>query len=133
MAKTLKFFFLTFYTLGVFCLPMGNFSILKELPGMYSYCKANEHPDMNLFDFITDHILNIDGIFDKHQNNDDQKSHIPIHHTFTSYSTFLAPIVTNSFKFSNHTNLEVIENYKILAPETFSEYISKVFHPPITA
>ena len=47
---------------------MGDFSMLNELPEMYSHCKATEDKDMTPLDFITDHLVNIDGLFDKHEN-----------------------------------------------------------------
>ncbi|OJW81790.1 MAG: hypothetical protein BGO69_14890 [Bacteroidetes bacterium 46-16] len=54
---------------------MGNFSMLKALPDMYRICKATEDKDMSPLDFITDHLINIDGLFDKHTNGDEQKPH----------------------------------------------------------
>ena len=45
---------------------------------MYQHCKATEDKDMTPLDFITDHLINIDGIFDKHDNGDEQKPHTPI-------------------------------------------------------
>ena len=56
---------------------MGDFSMLNELPEMYSHCKATEDKDMTPLDFITDHLVNIDGLFDKHENGDKQKPHSP--------------------------------------------------------
>ena len=40
---------------------------------MYKHCKSTEDKDMTPLDFITDHLINIDGIFDKHDNEDEQK------------------------------------------------------------
>jgi len=33
---------------------------------------------MTMMDFITDHLINFDGIFDKHLNGDEQKPHKPL-------------------------------------------------------
>ena len=55
------------YSIGTFFLPMSNFSILSNLPKMYEHCKETEDKDMTVIDFITDHLLNIDSVFDKHE------------------------------------------------------------------
>ncbi len=56
---------------------MGDFSVLNDIPKMYQHCKATEDKDMTPFDFITDHLINIDCLFDKHENGDSQKPHAP--------------------------------------------------------
>ena len=44
---------------------------------------------MTPFDFIKDHLINIDGLFDKHEDGDDQKPHSPIQfHNQHSQTTF---------------------------------------------
>lgn len=65
---------LVYYSAGSIILPCADFSIIPELSQMYQHCKAEEDKDMNCFDFITDHLVNIDGIFDSHEN-DEQKAH----------------------------------------------------------
>ncbi len=133
MLKTLKILFLSFYTLGTFCLPMGNFSVLTDLPEMYSHCKAQEDKDMTPFDFVTDHLLNFDGIFDKHDNGDEQKPHTPLqtqnHIQITLYQ-FISPFTLKTTTFKNIEPKEIIYTSENLL---VSNYTSKVFHPPITA
>ena len=108
---------------------MGDFSILKDIPEMYRHCKATEDKDMTPFDFITDHLVNIDGLFDKHDNGDEQKPHMPSqtqHHgqtqvTFIAYFLFsftpFHPIVVNPAM----PTVNFIQ----------TDYISKIFRPPI--
>ena len=63
--------------------------MLNEIPEMYHHCKSTEDKDMTPLDFITDHLVNIDGLFDKHENGDEQKPHTPIqnvHHGQTTIS-----------------------------------------------
>lgn len=80
---------------------MGDFAVLPNLPDIYRNCKANEDKDMTAFDFVKDHLINIDGIFDKHNHGDEQKPHQPIqrqHHTqpnicvVTHYKRLIIPI-----------------------------------------
>lgn len=120
---------LSYFAFGTLCLPQGDFSAIADLPDMYRHCKATEHPDMTPLDFVTDHLLNIDGIFDKHEQGDDQRPHSPFtfHHVvqqvfFTHYQFEVA--------FLTHVNFSA---KKIYHQDNFlpSEYISKIFRPPI--
>ena len=110
---------------------MGDFSMLNELPEMYSHCKATEDKDMTPLDFITDHLVNIDGLFDKHENGDKQKPHSPIqnhHHgitivSFINYCSFsITPILS--------AEVEPLISLINFSP---SEIISKLLRPPIMA
>lgn len=123
-----------YYSIGTFFLPMSNFSILSNLPKMYEHCKETEDKDMTVIDFITDHLLNIDSVFDKHENGDQQKPHknidLNIHHTicqiFQEIKTFdfknPKSFVTNHIKTFNYEN----SNYSY-------NYIYSIFRPPIVA
>ena len=76
----MKFFlciFLVYWAFGMFALPNMNFSALQDIPEQYMHCKETEDKDLTVIDFITDHLINIDCIFDKHDNGDDQKPHKP--------------------------------------------------------
>lgn len=130
MIKTLNIFLLIFYSLGTFCLPMGDFSSLQDLPEMYQHCKATEDKDMTPIDFLTDHLINIDGLFDKHDNGDEQKRHAPIQNqhnintiAFHFYTTF--KIKEIEIFFEKKINFFHYDNFII------SNFKSKVFRPPI--
>ncbi|MBK9718628.1 MAG: hypothetical protein IPO85_14170 [Saprospiraceae bacterium] len=97
---------------------------------MYRQCKATEDKDMTPFDFITDHLVNIDSIFDKHENGDEQKPHTPnqAQHHGQTHVTFIAYF---AFKITTFHSYVVKPT---LSTEDFiqSDYISKIFRPPIT-
>lgn len=57
---------------------------------MYHHCKTTEHTDMNPIDFITDHLMNWDGIIDQHHDGDDQKSHQPTPIKGLTYTYFVS-------------------------------------------
>lgn len=107
---------------------MGDFSMLEDLPDMYRNCKATEDKDMTNFDFLTDHLINIDGLFDKHSNGDKQKPHQsnqishhvqkPIH--FSAYSTYLVQYLYS-------ISIELSSDTVVFIPLRF---ISEIFHPP---
>ncbi|MEP7171088.1 MAG: hypothetical protein ABI855_17100 [Bacteroidota bacterium] len=113
------------------CLPVGDFAALKDLPEMYRHCKATEDKDMTPLDFITDHLINIDGIFDKHDNGDEQKPHSPSPTQHNSHSIFFC--LTN-FAFTI-TDFQPVEVKPLIASGSFfySDYISKILRPPIFA
>ncbi|GAB4201042.1 MAG: hypothetical protein Fur0023_05020 [Bacteroidia bacterium] len=114
-----------YYIFGSLILPCGNFSVLPELKNMYDHCKQTEDKDMNLLDFITDHLLCVDAIFDQHTNGDDQKPHsynlhnnLPAIFYFTSHT-----IIQPALNFLTSKYYVSIPNYSFLK-------ISTIFHPP---
>jgi hypothetical protein len=121
--------------LAKFLFFLGDFSAMGDLPKVYEHCKATEDPDMTLIDFITDHLINIDEIFDKHQIGDDQKPHNDIDFKLGSYIPilFIQEFKSYDFKTSKITieSDVVISNYK----KSFYSFkhILSVFHPPIFA
>jgi hypothetical protein len=108
---------------------MGDFSVMTDLPAMYKHCKATEDVDMTPFDFVTDHLINIDCLFDKHDNGDKQKPHtpIPFHHQQAQNYFF-----TQLFNISEN-DISVIEEIPAVVTENMyhSNYLSFVFRPPI--
>jgi hypothetical protein len=126
--KLICHFLIGFYSLGTLLLPLGDFSFLSEIPQMYRSCQSTEHADMNAFDFITDHLVNIDGLFDKHQNGDDQRPHKshPVQHrsvSFVSFSTCLTFSIAKPY---------ITEIKKSASGVSFIRdgYLSEVFKPP---
>jgi hypothetical protein len=125
---------LFYYTLGCLILPDGDFSVLPDLPKMYQHCQATEHQDMTVFDFITDHLLDIDGLFDAHDNDDEQKAHqpFPLHHS--THIQFYLPTFLH-FPFKERVLILfkqcILPNFDKHAPT--SEYWGSIFRPPILA
>ena len=131
MKKIVYLFLLVFYSLGTICLPLGDFSVLADLPQMYKHCKSVEDKDMTPIEFVTDHLLNVDGMFDCHASGDAQKPHQPLQHNHPT-QTVCSFIATY-----NITYTEIIERkieptlYKI--DFTLSDYTVTIFRPPIQA
>lgn len=121
--------FLAYYSFGTFCLPQGDFSAIADLSKMYAHCKATEDKDMTLIDFFTDHLINMDGLFDKHDNGDKQKPHSPVqfHH-----SPIQPTIVTQQLKVSINKPVLLKTDFTIYTGcFYFSEFSSYVFRPPV--
>jgi hypothetical protein len=133
MKKIAHIFLLIYYTFGTICLPMSDFSTLSDLPKMYEHCKATEDKDMTVIDFITDHLVNIDGLFDNHENGDEQKPHktidYTIHHTVCQIFQEINTIeFKNSNSFVSHKQIKK-SNYK---NSLYSfNIMAYIFRPPI--
>ena len=129
MKKGIYIFILTYYSVGSIFLPLADFSIVANLPQLYAHCKETEDKDMNIFDFFTDHLLNIDGIFDAHDNGDDQKPHKPFHHKINSSFAFLDfnPLIKLS-------QTKIINQEIVIFPTNFYhfDFIGNIFRPPIS-
>jgi hypothetical protein len=52
MLKLIGIIFFSFYFFGNILLPLGDFSILPDLPKMYAHCKATEDKDLTLIEFV---------------------------------------------------------------------------------
>jgi hypothetical protein len=119
---------IAYFLFGSLCLPYGDFSYLTELPEMYRHCKATEDVDMGPIDFLTDHLINVDGAFDKHNNGDQQKPH-------QSNQTFRAnPILSLFIYYPTVTIISPVSQKSdrgVFCECLYSfNYISSVFHPP---
>lgn len=129
MTRLTSILLLTYYIFGTFCLPQGDFSAIAELPKMYEHCKATEDKDMTPLDFFTDHLINIDGLFDKHDNGDTQKPHSPVQfHRVHGHTNF----VSQQLKVSFVKPIALKSNFPIYTDRYyFSDYSPFVFRPPI--
>lgn len=134
MKEAFVIFMLAYFALGNLILPMGDFSVLPDLPSMYTHCKATEHHDMNPFDFITDHLVNIDGFFDAHGNGDEQKPHhpFPFHH-WPVQNLYFPPLPDLQAIKYLPTYFE--ERIPFAPDDTWfgAEHLARVFRPPISA
>jgi len=126
--KVVKIFLLIVYTFGTFCFPLGDYSIIGDLPAMYQHCKATEDKDLTPFDFVTDHLLNLDGLFDKHDNGDQQKPHKAIPNYHNSQTTFY--FITN-ISYST-TPFYLVDVKPLMRSLNFipSNYVTLIFRPP---
>ena len=110
------------------CVAETGFSLLAQLPALCQHCKATEDPDMDFIDFITDHLINIDGIFDKHLPGDNQKPHQAFQfHNLLHANTFICA----SLQLNITEPIFQLNNFKLVSNKSFrSDYIGYIFHPP---
>jgi hypothetical protein len=128
MRKAICIVVLVYYSLGSLLLPLADFSMIPQLPKLYAHCKATEDKDMGLIDFVTDHLLNIDGMFDKHENGDEQKAHEPFDHSVSQNFTF---VINNSFIEISEPKETTQERVSFPDKIYHFDLVGNVFRPPI--
>ena len=90
MKKAVIIFYTFYYTFAMIAFPMCDFSMVKDIPQMFQHCKETEDKDLTAFDFITEHLIDFDCIFDNHDKGNEQKSHQPNTNHQPTYSVQLA-------------------------------------------
>ncbi len=95
---------------------------------MYDHCKLNEDADLNLVDFVFDHLMGIDGSFDKHDGGDEEKPHstTPFQHKEHQLVFNLSQGLTVLF-ISACKNIFPGYTVSDFCPE---EFVHGIFHPP---
>lgn len=83
MKRAAVILFLSFYLLGTFILPLGDFSAIKDLPDMYRHCRDTEDKDLTIWEFFTEHVSGIGTLIEgvEHEDEPDEdgdKPHVPI-------------------------------------------------------
>src|ERR1700748_2429143 len=74
MRRIIVTLLLAYYSMGTLLVPMGDLTYVRDLPQMYRHCAA-EDPDMDLCDFVVEHLMNIHDD-DEHEPN--EKPHQPV-------------------------------------------------------
>ena len=83
---------------------------------------------MSAIDFITDHLLNLDGMFDKHEHGDPQKPHNAtlIHHQL------IPTVLISSAPLAQQSFIKIGSKENIFRTHFIpSGHISQLFRPPI--
>ena len=119
------------YLLTALFLPQADTSLCGDLPQWFQNCKIYEDPDLTPIDFVTDHLWNIDSLFDSHSGKDQQKPHQkPITKTHSvSYCLF------ENKPIENHSMRIFLQEKKITYPcpnKTLIGFTSKLIKPPST-
>lgn len=125
VAAILGFYFFC----GMLILPHGDFEFLKELPAMYHHCRITEHADMDFVDFITDHLIDIDGLFDTHPFTDTQRPHKPP--VFHSHNNVNLAECKSFFEIKTLSYYSASNFRAFNDPEHLNTFFNNVFRPPI--
>jgi hypothetical protein len=128
MRQGTLFLLSAYFLLASLCLPGQDLSALPALPDVYRHCQATEDRDMTPWDFITDHLVNIDRLADKHPPGDHQKPHHPKQ---VSHGGHQQIFVNPLFRISLRLNFfERVCAWNLPEPVFHSGFPSGIFHPP---
>jgi len=119
-----------YFLAGTILLPQGDFSALSQLKGMYHHCKTIEDPDIDLADFITEHLLNLDDMGEEKEEADEHE----LPHNSMPFHTTTAGI----FYYVNEPENIPFKKAQAVVPDQFgyhSPYFSRlnthrIFQPP---
>jgi hypothetical protein len=114
---------------------MGDFAMLKDLSEMFRHCKATEDKDLNVFEFLTEHVSPIGQLIEgaEHEPEEDgDKPHEPIQ-SINCGQTIAFVISQFAFSITQFYHIDIKQHH--IHNDTFfaSDYISKIFRPPIVA
>ena len=127
MTKFFAIILLSYHLFGTMCLPMSDFSVIADLPKMYQHCKATEDADLDIFDFVTDHLMDFDTVFDIHEQGEKPHQSNAVSHSIQQVN-FVAPFF--SFICSE---IKITENILPVFISNFisTDFLASVFRPPI--
>ena len=95
---------------------------------MYRYYRTTGQSELNLFGFVTGHLLHMDGMSDKTIHHDTQKPHSspPKHHPHVK----ILGLVVFPHPPGLHYHFQA-ERAEVFTSDFYvSDYISDIFHPP---
>ena len=128
MQKLFGIVLLFYFVSGTLLLPQGDFATLPDLPKMYTHCKETEDHDLDIPDFITEHLFMMDDLLGGQPEPDD-KPHQPVqfHHTYSPVTIAIRQILVID------EHIVVKESKPLIISEDvyLSDYPTSVFRPPI--
>lgn len=134
MKKAVVILFMTIYGLGMLLYPMGDFACSRSLISLYHHCQG-EDPDLDIADFVFEHLLNLDDVIDCFEHEEQEKNEKP-HQPF-QYTQAPAPmpVVVSKLIYFEATGQEPVYSeasvYSLYKqPYIPLCYLTEVFHPP---
>ena len=114
---------------GSLVLPLGDFSLLQDIPGMYgNYCKVTTPEELGVADFIGDYLLQGKDIFGHNKHDKQAGKEVQFQHQadpltivlFLRNGMLLSPLREPKNKYS-------VVNYQVCC----SNHAKALFRPPI--
>lgn len=128
MRRLVTIFLLAYYGFGTVLFPMGDLSYIKELPQMYNHC-ATEDADIDICDFVFEHLLNIHDEDDAEQEHDKPHQAIYGHAPFQLVATHQQP--GRSFAPAPYILWYSKATFPLIPCDAFrAGHLSDVFRPP---
>ncbi|MBE7178126.1 MAG: hypothetical protein INR69_17115 [Mucilaginibacter polytrichastri] len=116
--------------LGSTLLPLGDYSLLQDLPGMYRvYQQIDEPGDISLADFVVDYLLNGEELFEHYENAQKGFDPTPVQFQHQAELTAIAFFHTE-FLPVKQAHVHVPQNGSY-APFATSDYQDEILRPPM--
>jgi len=131
LKKAVIIFLTLYYGFATVFFPMSDFSMVKELPKMYQHCKETEDPSLTILDFFTEHLIDIDAVFEGHEEDKSEKPH---QNQISQITTYCVQITTPQEAVNNSkTYFQDKEQKKYCNYQNNYSFIfnGEILHPPI--
>ena len=128
MQRLLGLMLFSYFLSGTLLLPQGDFAALPDLPRMYAHCKETEDHDLDIPDFIEEHLLMMDDLM-REQPEPDDKPHQPVqfHHIYAPVTIAMR----QNFKVTQPVLPQTGQQVPITNDVYLSDYPASVFRPPM--
>lgn len=131
MAKKALAYFISFYFLvGSIVLPLGDFSLIRDLPRMYHAYEVIADPsERGIADFIGDYLLGGKAIFGHNKNDipENSQSNVQFQHA----AGFCSIVSIHSQTITTIVADAVITHPDVFTPVNTSEFHSELLRPPL--
>ncbi|HEY9004137.1 MAG TPA: hypothetical protein VIM89_22450 [Mucilaginibacter sp.] len=128
--KTLAYFIGIYFLAGSLVLPLGDFSLIRDLPQMYrAYERLATPDDRSIIDFIGDYLLGGKAIFGHNKNDlpETGKSAVQFQHA----AGFCTIVSIHSQTITTIVADAIISHPDIITPVNTSEFHNELFRPPL--
>jgi hypothetical protein len=111
---------------------MGDFALLKELPQQFQHCKATEDSDLNIFEFLTEHVSPIGLLLEGNEHEAEDEGDVPHQPVQSTTAGQLMAFVITQFSFTISVHQpEAVQHHFTFENNFTSIYSSQLFRPPI--
>jgi hypothetical protein len=132
MAKKVLAYFISFYfLLGSIILPLGDFSLIRDLPQMYhAYEKLADPNERGMADFIGDYLLGGKAIFGHNKNDipESGQSNVQFQHA----RCFCSIVSIHSQTITTIVAVAVIDHPDVFTAINTSEFHNELLRPPLS-
>lgn len=130
LKKLILYYFTCIFLAGSIMLPLGDLSLMSDLPGMYhNYNKLTTPEEAGVFDFIGDYLLGGKALLGHNKNDkpETQSSAVQFQHTPAGFNFLYSRAETASLFIDDikisHTQLQI--------PINTTEFHPELFRPPL--
>lgn len=132
MRKLPILIFIFFYCTGTLISPSGSIFSTKNITEVYNKCGL-EDPDINVADFIFEHMLNLGNVFGEFDNEpENEKPHQPYQHVHQIAQIFV--VVSKLMYWDTVAAAHYTAPRKAYPVYSYhfvpSAFLTEVFHPP---